>query len=307
MLVLIYALVAIGITLFLMAFARSKPQEDITLRVRRLQERVNTGALNPAVAQQATKMAQAMAQSRHILAPLVKRVVNADRIANIQPLLAHAGRYEESAADLIAQQVFMAIAFPLGFVILNIGLFQFELGLTILFFMGSAYLGFRWPLISLNRQTKSRQQAIFRSLPDALDLMTICVEAGLGINGALQAVVARAKPSPIRDEMDRTLREMQLGKPRAQAWRDLSARVNLRELSSFAIAMVQAEQMGTGLAKTLKVQSQLLREARWRFAQEKAQTAPIKMAIPLALFIFPVIFIVIFGPIVLKFIIDGAL
>ena len=305
MLIAIYSLVAIGITLFVMAFARSKPQEDISLRVRRLQSRVHTGTLSPQAAPPSGKMAQAMAQSKHVLAPVVKRLVTAECIAQIQPLLSHAGRYEDAAEDLIAQQVFMAIVFPLGFVILNMGLFQWPPGLTILGFGGSVLIGFRWPLIQLKRQTKRRQQAIFRGLPDTLDLLTICVEAGLGINAALQAVVARGKPSAIRDEMDRTLREMQLGKPRVQAWRDLASRVNLRELSSFSIAMVQAEQMGTGLAKTLKVQSQLLREARWRFAQELAQTAPIKMAIPLAVFIFPVIFIVIFGPIVLKFLVDG--
>jgi tight adherence protein C len=236
-----------------------------------------------------------------MLAPLVKRTITAERIAEIQPLLAQAGKYDQTPEDLIAQQVFLGVAAPAAFLVFNFLVFHAPFAQTLLGILGCGLLGFRWPLAKLRRAAKDRQQAIFRALPDTLDLLTICVEAGLGINAALQAVVARGRPGPMRDELERTLREMQLGKPRIQAWRDIAARVNLRELSSFSIAMVQAEQMGTGLSKTLKVQSQLLREARWRYAQERAQTAPVKMSIPLALFIFPVIFIVIFGPILLKF------
>jgi tight adherence protein C len=302
MLVAILVLIFTAVTLMVMAFARSKQQDDINQRVKRLQVRVNTGALQAQVAAaQSGKVAQAVAQSKHMLAPLVKRTITAERIAEIQPLLAQAGKYDQTPEDLIAQQVFLGVAAPAAFLVFNFLVFHAPFAQTLLGILGCGLLGFRWPLAKLRRAAKDRQQAIFRALPDTLDLLTICVEAGLGINAALQAVVARGRPGPMRDELERTLREMQLGKPRIQAWRDIAARVNLRELSSFSIAMVQAEQMGTGLSKTLKVQSQLLREARWRYAQERAQTAPVKMSIPLALFIFPVIFIVIFGPILLKF------
>jgi tight adherence protein C len=302
MLIAILVLIFTAVTLIVMAFARSKGQEDISQRVKRLQVRVNTGALQAHhVAAQSGKVAQAVAQSKHWLAPLVKRTITAERIAGIQPLLAQAGNHDQSPEDFISQQVFLGVASPLVFLFLDLLVFKAEIGVSIMAVLGSALLGFRWPIAKLRRMAKMRQQAVFRALPDTLDLLTICVEAGLGINAALQAVVSRGRPGPMRDELERTLREMQLGKPRIQAWRDLASRVALRELTSFSIAMVQAEQMGTGLAKTLKVQSQLLREARWRYAQELAQTAPVKMAIPLALFIFPVIFIVIFGPILLKF------
>lgn len=302
MLIAILVLIFTAVTLMVMAFARSKGQEDISQRVRRLQVRVNTGALNPQMAAaQSGKVAQAVAQSKHMLAPLVKRTITAERIAQIQPLLTQAGVYDQTPEDLIGQQVFLGIAAPIGFTVLNVVSFHADVAVSLMAMMACALVGFRWPVAKVRTAAKNRQLAVFRALPDTLDLLTICVEAGLGINAALQAVVARGRQGPMRDELERTLREMQLGKPRIQAWRDLAARVNLRELTSFSIAMVQAEQMGTGLAKTLKVQSQLLREARWRKAQEQAQTAPVKMSIPLALFIFPVIFIVIFGPILLKF------
>lgn len=304
MLVAIFALLLLAVTMFVMAFAKPKQQEDITQRVRRLQERVVTGALKAPAGKSQDKMAQAAAQSRHLLAPLVKKTLTPQVAEELQSLLLLAGRYDETPADLVSQQLLAALTFPIGFLIFNIGLFEWGPGGSLMGLLGTAYLGFKFPILKLRRLIKGRQRAIFRALPDSLDLLTICVEAGLGVNAALQAVVDRSRPSPLREELERTLREMQLGKPRVQAWRDLGARVGVRELTSFTIAMVQAEQMGTGLAKTLKVQSQILREARWRHAQELAQTAPIKMAIPLAVFIFPVIFIVIFGPIVIQFLID---
>jgi tight adherence protein C len=103
----------------------------------------------------------------------------------------------------------------------------------------------------------------------------------------------------LREEIDQVLREIQLGRPRAEALKDMAKRINLKEVNSVVLAMVQAEAMGTSIAKNLRVQADIARENRWTRAQEMAYKAPVKLTFPLVFFIFPTMFIVIFGPVVL--------
>jgi tight adherence protein C len=147
----------------------------------------------------------------------------------------------------------------------------------------------------LSRQAKARQRLILRSLPDALDLLTISVRAGLGFEGALAKVVEKV-PGPLSEEFGRALAEIRIGRPRREALRDIVDRTDVAPLSAFIAAIIQAEQLGVPIAKVLQIQSEQLRIERRQRAEEMAAKAPIKMLFPLVGCIFPSMFIVILGP-----------
>jgi len=162
--------------------------------------------------------------------------------------------------------------------------------------------GMYWPALWLNSRVRHRQTDIRRGLPYALDLLTISVEAGLDFTQALDRIVRKLGNTPLAAELGATLRDIQLGRTRAQALRNLSRRVDLAELNSLVSALIQADQLGSSLGPILRVQSDQLRAKRSQEAEKRAMEAPVKILLPLILFIFPTIFIMIFGPIVLRFV-----
>jgi tight adherence protein C len=134
-----------------------------------------------------------------------------------------------------------------------------------------------------------------KALPDALDLLTICVEAGLGFDGAM-AKVNEKWENELSLSFGRVLREVQLGKLRREALRDMSDRIDLPEMTSFVAAIVQSEQLGVSMATVLRIQADQMRIRRRQAAEEKAQQAPVKMLFPMAGLIFPSIMILLLGP-----------
>jgi tight adherence protein C len=138
-------------------------------------------------------------------------------------------------------------------------------------------------------------------MPDIMDLLTVCVEAGLGFDGALLKINERFE-GPLVDEFMIVQREIQMSLPRKEALKKFSDRSGIPELKTFVGALIQADQMGLPMKNVLKVQSSQLRLARKQIAEEKAMKAPIKMMLPLVFFVFPVIFIVLLGPTVLQLI-----
>ncbi len=135
-------------------------------------------------------------------------------------------------------------------------------------------------------------------MPDALDLLTICVEAGLGFDAAM-AKVNEKWDNELALAFGRVIREIQLGKLRREALRDMSDRLGIPEMTSFVAAVIQTEQLGVSMAKVLRIQSEQMRIKRRQLAEEKAHQAPIKMLFPMAILIFPSIMIVLMGPAVL--------
>lgn len=160
---------------------------------------------------------------------------------------------------------------------------------------GFAVAGFFVPDILLYNSGTKRQLKIQQALPDALDLLTISVEAGLGFDAAL-GQVARNTHGPLAGEFFRVLQEMQIGKTRSDAFRSLSARTNVAELRGFVGAMTQADSFGIPIANVLREQAKEMRLKRQQRAEEKAQKVPVKVLFPLIFFIFPALFIVIIGP-----------
>lgn len=156
-------------------------------------------------------------------------------------------------------------------------------------------LGFFLPSIWLGRRIKGRQDEIIKTLPDALDLLTISVEAGLPFDGAMQRV-AEKWDNELSRGFQRLLTEMQVGKSRRDALRDMADRMDVPDVTSFVAALVQADQLGISIAKVLRIQAEQMRIKRRQRAEEKAQQAPIKMLLPMTFLIFPTILIIILGP-----------
>jgi tight adherence protein C len=155
--------------------------------------------------------------------------------------------------------------------------------------------GYTFPEFWLGGRVKKRQKAILMMIPDALDLLTISVRAGLGFDAALGKVVEKLQ-GPLSDEFRRALAEVRVGKARRDALRDIVARTEVVPLTNFIGAIIQAEQLGVSISKVLQVQSEQLRIERRQRAEEQAAKAPIKMLFPLVGCIFPSLFIVILGP-----------
>ena len=162
-------------------------------------------------------------------------------------------------------------------------------------------LGLVIPNFMLKRQISSRQMKITQELPDNLDLLTVSVEAGLGFDQALLKLVEKTN-GPLSKEFKRLLHEIRIGKTRRDALREMATRTGVEDLQTFVAAIIQADQLGVGIGNVLRIQSQQLRQKRRQRAEEKAQKAPVKMLIPMILFIFPSLFIILLGPGVLQLI-----
>ena len=165
------------------------------------------------------------------------------------------------------------------------------LGISALFMA----LGYFLPDLWLSSKISARQKAVFRGLPDALDLLTICVEAGLGFDAAMRKVNQKWEDE-LALEFGRVIQEIGLGKLRREALRDMADRLDVSEFTSFVAAVIQSEQLGVSMAKVLRIQSDQMRIRRRQMAEEEAHRAPIKMIFPIALLIFPSIMLVLLGP-----------
>ncbi len=165
----------------------------------------------------------------------------------------------------------------------------------VLYVIGGALVGYFLPWLWLKSQISRRQDHITKKLPDALDLLTICVEAGLGFDSAMGKIYEKWD-DPLSTAFGRVLQEIQLGKLRREALRDMASSMDVPDVTGFVAAVVQAEQLGVSMSRILRVQSDQMRVKRRQRAQEKAQQAPVKMMIPMVLLIFPSIWIVLLGP-----------
>ena len=195
-----------------------------------------------------------------------------------------------------------AILFFLIFGIAGVMGFPFFIGGLLMPVVGALF-GYTVPEFWLGRKVKARQKGILMMIPDALDLLTISVRAGLGFDAALGKVVEKLQ-GPLSDEFRRALAEVRVGKARRDALRDIVPRTEVVPLTNFIGAIIQAEQLGVSISKVLQVQSEQLRIERRQRAEEQAAKAPIKMLFPLVGCIFPSLFIVILGPAIILIILN---
>ena len=240
--------------------------------------------------------------SQRILSPLTGSVAarltrftpKAIRIMVEEKLLAAGGLGGMGANEFLLLTSFLSLAFPL--IIAMIAMvagapIHQVIGFSLYALAAGTYL----PFLILNRKIKSRRPTMVRDLPDVLDLLTVSVEAGLGFDGALHKLSEKMKGALV-EEFTRLLNEIRVGVPRRNALLAMTNRCNLEDVSVFTTSLIQADQLGVGIGNVLRVQSAAMREKRRQRAQEAAMKAPVKMLLPLVLFIFPTIFVILLGP-----------
>jgi len=224
----------------------------------------------------------------------ISSVLPASVLADIQKQLVMAGNTMTLQAYVTFWAVIFCLFTGLGllmFVVLPGNLLLHKAIFVVMF----AGVGLIFPRMWLKGKVKARQKRVIKAMPDAMDLITTCVEAGLGLDAAL-ARVAEKSSGPLAEDLSRMLRDVAMGKLRREAMIELDERIGVEELSSFVNSVIQAEQLGVGIAQVLRVQSEQLRTKRRQRAEQAAHEAPIKMLFPLVLFIFPAFLLVILGP-----------
>ena len=163
-----------------------------------------------------------------------------------------------------------------------------------------ALLGWMYPSLWLARAARTRQEAISCTLPYALDLLTVAMQAGQDFGAAVRFLVLEGPKGPLSDEFSVTLQEVELGKSRVEALKSMAARIQLDQVGALVTAVVQSTEMGSSVTETLKIQAEEIRRARFHTAERKAARAPSLMMIPVALFILPSVFIIILTPVLLR-------
>ncbi|MDD4496241.1 MAG: type II secretion system F family protein [Eubacteriales bacterium] len=239
---------------------------------------------------------------RPVLDEISKRVMKAapkEIISGYEKRITMAGNpFNLGVKGWINLHIVFVVAFPIITAVLI-----FYLGGSLKSIVSFAILeitfGFMIPNIFLGMKIKDRIKNITNSMPDVLDLLTVSVEAGLGFDSALMKVVEKM-PGALAEEFKLVLKEMKLGKQRREALRDMADKVNVADLSAFISSIIQAEQLGVSIGNVLRIQSSQMRMNRRQRASEKAMKAPVKMILPMVFFIFPTIFAVLLGPVVIN-------
>lgn len=174
------------------------------------------------------------------------------------------------------------------------------MGFNALVGFGFAGIGFIYPTSWLGAARKKYLRTVMRTLPGFLDMITMCCEAGLNLNGAIQQAVGKGEDGPLRIEFERVLREIRAGVARTEALRNMATRMDSPVITNLISNIIQAEMMGASLATTLRSISDLRRMERFQVAEKAAMEAPVKMIFPLVVFIFPVTFMIIIFPLIMK-------
>jgi tight adherence protein C len=290
----ILAAIIVAITIFFGVLAFSGGASSVRSRLDALKTSGPGGDRDPGVMPAKDRLVTPMMDG---MVRTVRRVMPATMLSGIQKKLVLAG-------DPMTMNGFLTFQFisTAGFLLLPV-IVLFAAGITISLIMlgvlgAFALVGFMLPNVWLQQRANGRRSVIIKGLPDAFDLITTCVEAGLGLDAALSRVAEKVE-GPFADELSRTLREISLGKLRRDALKEMAERTDVPDLISFVNAVIQAEQMGSSVGAVLRVQAEQLRVRRRQRAEEQAYKAPVKMIFPLVLCIFPTLFIVILGPAVI--------
>lgn len=202
-------------------------------------------------------------------------------------------------SDVISGRDFLALQFANAFIGLMIYFLFWYLDQPLMGLIMGILSGFS-PVMWLNSTIKRRHTEIMRALPNLLDLLTLSVEAGKDFISSLRDILAKRKTDALSEEFSRAFNEIQLGRKRSEALRELSLRVNHPDLSSVLNAIIQAEELGVSIGELLRIQGDMLRHKRFTLAEKLANEAPVKIIIPIVAFIFPAVLIILVGPIVMQ-------
>ncbi len=294
----ILLVVVVAVIIFARQRTTTDGAEDDPLQAR-LSEFIQRG--DDVVSLEQIEMSQPFTE--RVLIPLVRRLGEFSARFTPQKLIQDTTRQMELAGHPwpIDAPTFLAIRFILAVVLGGFMIAVVSLSPPanpsdgFLYIGGAIFGGFFVPHLMLTSRITRRQSEIRKAMPDALDLLTICVEAGLGFDAAM-ARVSEKWENELSLAFARTIREVQLGKTRREALRDMADRLGIPEMSSFVAAIIQSELLGVSMARVLRIQSDQMRVKRRQRAEEAAHKAPVKMIIPMALLIFPSIMIIILTP-----------
>ncbi len=291
----------------------------VALVVVGLRDRQNSDPLATRLAEYAARGEIASLEEIELSQPFMERVVYptarrlgefAQRFTPAQAIIDARRRLEMAGAPRwLEPSLFLASRFVFGFGLGGLLFMVYSISNdisfnTALIILAATVVGFFMPNLLVDSRVTRRQRTILNSMPDALDLLTISVEAGLGFDAALKKVTEKWD-NELSEAFSRVLQEVQLGKLRREALRDMAARLNLSEMDSFVAAVIQSEQLGVSMSRVLRVQSDSMRVKRRQRAEERAQQAPVKMLMPMVLLIFPTIVILLMGPAVLQIMRSG--
>jgi tight adherence protein C len=226
---------------------------------------------------------------------LGQRITGADQVERIRQRLDKAGNPAGWSVERVATGKVLGVICGLVFGVLFAMMLDKPLMVSALLVAGLAYGGWNAPTIYLYNTATKRDEVMRKEIADSVDLLTISVEAGLGFDAALQQV-ARNTEGPLAMEFARVLQEMQIGRGRSESLRALGERTNIPEVRGFVSAMVQADSFGIPIGQVLRVQSREMRTKRRQRAEEKAAQVPVKIMVPVVLFILPCLFIIVIGP-----------
>jgi tight adherence protein C len=217
-------------------------------------------------------------------------------------MLISAGVRKDRYQVFIGSKIFLAALLPVAYILFYGIPVEKDFATRSLFTVAFGIIGFLAPSLWLSNKVKKRQMQIFYDLPNFLDLMIVCVEAGLSIDTAIIKVSEdqQFRKSPLAKEMRTAIQETIAGKPRLEALRDMGDRTMVEDLKSFAALLIQTERLGTSIAQALRVHSDALRTIRMQRAQEQAAKATVKLVFPLVFFILPALFVVMLVPAVLR-------
>jgi tight adherence protein C len=222
-------------------------------------------------------------------------------VSNMERRIEMAGRPNDwGVKNWIGLMASLTIGMPVFILIIYIEL-RIDLKSIIMVTLAAALIGILFPNMTLSSKIKKRQTEVMKTLPDIMDLITVSVEAGLTFDAALSKVVEKM-PGTLAKEFAVVIQEVKVGKSKKDALYQMADRIGVQDFRSFVGAVIQADQLGVSLGRVLRIQSDQIRQNRKQQIQQKAMKAPIKMLIPMVVFLFPTIFIVILGPVVINLI-----
>jgi tight adherence protein C len=232
--------------------------------------------------------------------PMIRgKAVWDDKRKRFKRKLIAAGLKEELTEDeFISFKLFLILFFPVVGGLLKFGDF---IDVPSWLILGSGAAGWFYPDFWVNSRVQARQKIILRSMPFIVDLLALSTEAGLDFVGAIGKVVEKANASPLVEEFSQLLKELQVGASRAEALREMAARIDMPQINSFVSVLISADQMGAPVGRVLRQQSESIRNERMVRAEKAGAAASQKVIIPLVLFIMPAVLLMIFGPFILGF------
>ena len=303
MLLLITISTFVCITLGLMGvyWLLYKPQSAATERLKRLGQRTMSTATAPAVSLDENKATSDLAE--RLASPLNRLLPpSAAEAQKLQKKLMQAGFRSSTAPSVFRAMQLATMAGLPAVVALACAVLARPLSGAIFWILGAFCVGFFLPRYALARMIRSRQQLIRWGLADALDLMVISIEAGLGLNAAMMKVSSELKEvhPDVSDEFELANLEIRVGRDRDEALRNLAERTGVDDLRSLVAMLIQTDRFGTSIAKAIRAFSDSLRTKRRQRAEQAAQKAAVKLLFPLACFLFPTLFIAILGPAALQ-------